>query len=63
MFIILIAKIIYALIPAFWSIFFIIYINSKYDKLEKILIPLSIILFIYGFIDCLITGLTLLGIE
>lgn len=63
MLIILIAKIIYALIPVLWSLFLIIYINSKSDKIEKILIPLSIILFIYGFMDCLITGLTLLGIE
>ena len=63
MLIVLIAKIIYALIPVLWSVLFLIYIKSKHDRLEKILIPLSIILFIYGFIDCLITGLTLLGID
>ena len=63
MFIILIAKIIYALIPVVWTIFFYIYVKSKHDKCENILAFLSVVIFIYGFIDCLITGLTLLGIE
>ena len=63
MFIILIAKIIYALIPVVWTIFFYIYIKSKYDKCENILAFLSVVIFMWGFIDCISEGLTMLGID
>ena len=59
----LITKIIYALIPAIWLIFFIIYIKSKHDKYEGILTVLSIALFMYGVFDCVSTLFSLLGIE
>ena len=62
-FIILIAKIIYALIPVVWTIFFYIYIKSKHDKCENILTFLSVIIFMWGFIDCISCGLTMLGID
>ena len=61
--IILIAKIIYVLVPVFWTVFFYIYIKSKHDKCENILTFLSVVIFMWGFIDCISCGLTMLGIE